>query len=104
MVLDLLPGGNAAIDHDLELWKVLLQPIDVCVLERRHLAVLFRREAFEDGIARVDDEGSAAGCRDRSDKVLEESVILVPVNAGYMLHCVRNADYPPASRNAFPDR
>src|SRR6266478_1015273 len=59
MFTNLLLRSNSPIDHDLELRKVLLEPIDVFVLERRHLAVLFRREPLEDGVARVDDEGLA---------------------------------------------
>src|SRR5216683_1341497 len=104
MFLDLLPGGDAAVDHDSELRKVLLQPIDVLVFERRNLAVLFRREALEDGIARVDDEGPAARRGDRGDEVPEKGIILDPVDAGSVLHRDRNADFPPDSRNALRDQ
>src|SRR2546430_8889858 len=101
---DLLPGGDAAVDHDSELRKVLLEPIDVVVLEWRNLAVLLRREALQDGIARVDDEGSAAGRGDCGDEVPEKSVILDPVDAGSMLHRDRNADFPPDYRDALRDQ
>src|SRR6266850_1745317 len=104
MKFDFFVRADAAVDHDSELRKVLLQPIDVLVLERRNLAVLFRREALEDGIARVDDEGPAAGRGDRGDKVPEKGVILDPVDAGSMLHRDRNADFAPDSRDALRDQ
>src|SRR2546422_6202425 len=104
MLLDLLPGGDAAVDHDSELRKVLLEPIDVVVLEWRNLAVLLRREALQDGIARVHDEGLAARRGDRGDKVPEKGVILDPVDAGSVLHRDRNADLPPDSRDALRDQ
>ena len=57
--------------HDLELGMRRLQAIDARVVERRHLAVLLGRQPLQPGLARVHDEGAAAGVGDRVDEPLE---------------------------------
>ena len=51
---------DAAVDHELERREIALQPVHVVVLERRDLAVLLRRQALQQRVARMDDEGAAA--------------------------------------------
>ena len=62
-----LPGVDAAVDDDLELGKILLQAVGIVILQRRYLAVFLRRQAFQDCIARMDDEDAAAGLAHLAD-------------------------------------
>jgi hypothetical protein len=61
MWLDRVKRVHAAIEDDAQSGEVALQAVDVVVFQRRHLAVVFRREAFEHRIARMDKKGFAAG-------------------------------------------
>ena len=52
---------DAAVEHDLRSRMRGLEPIDASVVERRHFAVLPRREALEPGLAGMHDERVDAG-------------------------------------------
>src|SRR6185312_2674738 len=54
--LRLLEAGNAAIEDDLEIGMRGLEAMHQRVIERRHLAVLLRRQTLQPGLARVHDE------------------------------------------------
>ena len=83
----LLECGDAAVDDDLELRAVALEAVDARMVERRNLAVLLRRQAGEDGLAGVDDEGPAAGRRRGVDETEQETVIVAVVDADAGLFC-----------------
>ena len=76
---------DAAVDDDVQLREFLLQPIHRLVAERRNLAVLLRRQAFQPGLARMHDEGLAAGFGDGLDEAAHEHVVLGLVHAEAML-------------------
>ena len=70
--------GNAAIQHDAEVRPGRLQCERQLVAQRRHFTVLFRAEALEPGLARMDDEDGNAGERmDDLDETHEGVVVLV---------------------------
>ena len=50
--------------------------VDEAIIERRHLAVLFRGQALQPRLARVHDEGAAAGVSHRRDEPLEVTCFL----------------------------
>ena len=52
---------NAAVDDDRQVRMRGLQPVHEVVVERRDVAVLARRQAFEPGLARVHDQRIGAG-------------------------------------------
>ena len=68
MVGDIGPRVDAAVDHDLQLGEVRFQPVDIVVFERRDLAVLLRRQAFQDRVACVHDERPATCLRHGGDE------------------------------------
>ena len=85
---------HAAIDDNAQSGEIAFQAVDVVVFQRRHFAVVFRREAFEHRIAGVHEKGFAARVGHRCDKVAYEIVSLDRVNAEAMLdghrdrHCI----------------
>ena len=83
---DLLVAGHAAIEHDGQLRKLLLEAVDHLVAQRRDLAVLLRAQALEPGVARVHDEHAAAGLGHGADEVAHEGVALFAVDADAVLH------------------
>src|SRR5438874_3497464 len=95
--------GNAAVDDDLALREVALEPINVVILERRDLAVLLGREALQHGVARVHDVRAATRLRHRADEVTHEAIVLDLVDADAVLHRHRHwhglADRPHAARD-----
>ncbi len=72
--------------------EVALQLIRVLIFERRNLAVLFRAQALENRIARVDDEHVAAGVRDRADEVAHKAIFLDCIDADPVLDRHRHGD------------
>ena len=86
--------------HDLELGVRRLQPVDAVVVERRHLAVLLRRQPLQPGLARMHDEGAAAGAGHRVDEALEVRLAVLVVDADAALDRDRHA---PRAR-AWPRR
>ena len=57
--------------HDGELGMRRLQPVDARIVERRHLAVLLRRQPLQPRLARVHDERAAARAGDDVDEALQ---------------------------------
>ena len=53
--------GDATIDEDGHVRHVALQFVDKRIVERRHVAVFLRRQTFEPGLARMDDQRFATG-------------------------------------------
>ena len=78
---DLVEVGNAAIDGDCQVWAFGFQAVYAFVDQRRDIAVLFRREAPQPGLAGVDDEGLTASTRHDIDEGAQLVVIVVVVNA-----------------------
>ena len=66
------------------------QPIDPCIIERRHFAVFFRRQTFQPGLASVHDERIGAGLLHRLDKYLQRLFRILIVDADAAFH--RNGD------------
>src|SRR6476619_8247590 len=56
---------DAAIDDDGEVGPPCLDPVHPVIVDRRHVAVLLRAQAFEPGLAGMQDEGTAAASRHR---------------------------------------
>ena len=83
-----------------QLGKLALQPVHDVVAQRRHFAVLLRRQALQHGIARMHDEHVAAAPRDGADEVAHEAVVLVVVEADAVL----DRDRDRAPRRASPAR
>ena len=61
MFPSLFQAADAAVQHNIELWKVLFQPVDKVATKRRAFPVLFRREAFQPRFAGMDDQSAASG-------------------------------------------
>ena len=86
-------GVDPAVEGYGQLGIVLLDPIDARVVQRRDLAVLFRAQAAQPGLASVDDEGIAAGIAHLLDEGLQEFVGVLIIDADAGLHCHRNAHH-----------
>ncbi len=56
MRLGRVHGGDAAIDRDVQMRPLALQPAHQIVIQRRHVAVLLGRQPLQPGLARMDDE------------------------------------------------
>ena len=82
---DRLMRLDASVDDDRELREVLLQAMHIVVLEGRDLAVLLRRKALQDGVARVDQKGVCSGRGDRTDEIAHEAIVFELVDADAML-------------------
>lgn len=61
LFLDDIHRAQAAIDRDRHVGEIALQGVDERIIERRHVAVFLRRQAFQPRLARVDDECIDAG-------------------------------------------
>ena len=72
---------DAAVEDDRQLGARGLEPVDAVVVERRDLAVLLRRQTVEPRLARVHDEGAAAGAGDRIDEALQVGLAVLLVDA-----------------------
>src|SRR5690606_22405514 len=86
LALDLGPRAQAAVDDDLELGELALQPMRFAVAKRGNLPILLRREPFQDGVARMHDEAAAASLRHLLDESAHEAVVLDTIDADAMLH------------------
>ena len=73
--------AQAAVDDDRQRRKLALHLPGPRVVERRHLAVLLRRQSLQDRLARVHDHDAAAGLLDRRDEVAQELPVVVIVDA-----------------------
>ncbi len=63
MRLGLIERGDAAIDDDGQFRPRALQRIDERIIERRHVAIFFRRESHKPGLACVHGECRRSGAR-----------------------------------------
>ena len=69
-------------DDDLQLGELALEAVHLGVPEPRDLAIVLGREAFQDGVTRVHDEGPAIrASRDRLDETAHEVVVLRAIDA-----------------------
>ena len=59
-----------------------LEPMDAAVIERRHIAVLARRQALEPGVARMHDEDLASRLCHGTDEIADKAraTLRRPVN------------------------
>ena len=87
-----LDAADAAVENDGEARVRGLQPIDAPIIERRHLAVLLRRQAVEPGLAGVHDERVGAGLFDGLRKNFERVFRVLVVDADAALHRDRHRD------------
>src|SRR5260370_14495163 len=72
---------NAAVEHYGQAWMGGLEPMDAAVVERRHVAVLARRQALEPGLAGMHDEPVDARALDRAREGLERLLRILRVDA-----------------------
>ena len=83
---DFVIGFDAAVDDDFQRGKLTFQAVDIIVAQRRHVAVFLGREAFQPGIAGVDDEGCAIGFfRQCADEISQRLIIGFAVEADAVL-------------------
>ncbi len=66
----LVERQNSAINDDFQIRSLLLQAIDIVIVQRRYLPVFLRRQALQDGLAGVHDEGPTARSAHPFDKGL----------------------------------
>ena len=79
---DCFVGGDAAVDDDFQLGKLLLEAVNVIVFQRRNVAVFFGGESVQPCVAGVDDEGFAGGfVAQRADEIGDGLVFGLPVDA-----------------------
>ena len=71
---------------------LLLEPVHALVVERRHLAVLLRRQALQPGLARVHDEYLATRGLHLLDERGEPGVLVLVVDADAAFHRDRHAE------------
>ena len=81
MLARLAERPDAAIDDDGEVRPPRLHAIHPVIVDRRHVAVLFRAQAFEPGLARMHDEGAAAALRPPLDEAVEALLRILVVDA-----------------------
>ena len=85
-----LPGhlftrGDSAIDTNRQMLEVLLQAMHQFIAQRRHFPVFFRAQAFEPGVAGMNNERVAAGFTDGADKVAHKFIALGLVDSNPVL-------------------
>src|SRR5262245_66260861 len=81
MLLSLKKRPDAAIDDDGEVRPPRLHAIDPVVVDRRHIAVLFRAQALEPGLSRMQDERATAAFGDGMDELVEAFLRILVVAA-----------------------
>ena len=79
--LHLRETHEATIEHDRQIGIVPLQRAHQRVIERRHIAVLARRQALEPGFARMHDERVGAGGNDTFGEMEQRLARLLVVDA-----------------------
>src|SRR4029077_7431892 len=79
---------DATVEHNRQLGMRGLEPVHTVVVERRDLAVLLRRQTVKPRLARVHDEGAAAGAGHRIDEALQVglTVLLIDADAAFDGH------------------
>ena len=80
-----------------------LQAVDARVIERRHVAVLLRRQALEPGLARVHDERIGAGRDGCVGELVERRLRVLLVDADAALDRDRHRDRGFHRRDAVGD-
>ena len=79
---DCFVGGDAAVDDDFQLGKLLLEAVNVIVFQRRNVAVFFGGKPVQPCVAGVDDEGFAGGfVAQRADEIGDGLIFGLPVDA-----------------------
>ena len=81
-----------------------LQAIDARIVERRHLAVLLRRQPLQPRLAGMHDEGAHAGAGDDVDEALQVALAILLVDADAALDGHRHLDLPLHGRDAGGDK
>ncbi len=85
MLAAFLERLDATIENDLEMGKVPLQLRGDVIAQRWHFAVLFRRQPFEDGNARMHGEAAATGFLHLADEIAELGIAVATIDADAML-------------------
>mgnify|MGYP000947774910 CR=1 FL=1 len=96
--------GDPAVEHDGERRETAFEPVDALVVERRHVAVLARRQAVEPGFARVNDQRIRARGDHRSRHRVERFFRVLVIDADPALDRDRNADRGLHRGDALPDQ
>ena len=104
LAIDRVPVGEPAVDDDRQRRKIALQPVDDVVAQRRHFAVLLRREPLQHRVARMDDEHAAAGRGNDADEIADEAVVVAVVESDAMLDRDRNRHCVTHRPDAFGDQ
>ena len=91
LALDRVPAREPAVGDDRQRRELALQPVHDVVAQRRHFAVLLRREPLQHRVARMDDEERRSPrCRNRADEIADEAVVLVAIEPDAVLDGDRN--------------
>jgi hypothetical protein len=99
-----LEGGNAAVEHDIEIAMCGLEPIHPCVIEWRDLAVFPGRQPFEPGLAGVHDQGCGAGRFHGIRHGVQRGFRILLVDAETAFHRHGDAHRRPHGGNARTDQ
>src|SRR5690606_13082894 len=78
-------GFDAAIDHDGEMRKFLFESIHFIVAERRDIAILFRTQTLQPGLARMYDKCVTSSGGDSVDEMRHFLIAVAVVDADAVL-------------------
>ena len=81
--------------------KILCQPVDHLIAQRRNLTVLLRVQPIQPGIAGMHDKAPAAGRGHHVHEAMHELVVLAPVDADTMLDRHRHLHHRLHRRHAI---
>ena len=81
-----------------------LEPINALIVQRRHIAVFFRRQPFQPGFACVHDQRVDTGGHDRLRECIQRGFLVLIVDTDAALHRDRNRDGRLHRRHAVPDQ
>ena len=101
MRLGLGDPKDAAVDHDRQLRQRRLQAIHAVIVQRRHVAVLLRRQALQPGFTRMHDQHVDAGVDHGARQRIERQLRILIVDADPALHRHRHAHRALHRSNAF---
>ena len=85
LVFDLRERLEAAVDHEPVLREIAFECVHHTVLQRWYLAVFLGAESLQPCLARMHDEGGAAGLRHAVDKLAQFLVAVAMVDADAVL-------------------
>ncbi len=71
MLSGLIQRHDAAVDDNLKIGKILLDPVDSLILQRRLVTILFGAEALQPGLAGMDNKAVASALGDNTDKITQ---------------------------------